>query len=60
MWDKIFKTSQVVFLAGMLSFLLGEFLAPGWSPVTIPVGAALAGSGGIAAVVSGIALILAT
>ena len=59
MWDKIFKSSQVVFLAGMLALLLGGYVAPDSSPVAIPLGAALAGAGGIAAVVSGIILVLA-
>lgn len=58
MWDKIFTASMVIFFAGMLAFLLGGYLVPDWSPVTTPIGAVLAGSGGIAAVVSGLVLVL--
>ena len=58
-WDKIFTVSSVVFLAGVCVFLLGEHLVPGWSQVTVPVGALVMGLSGIGAGVAGIAMLLA-
>ena len=60
MWDRIFLASVVSYLIGMMALLTGEYLLPGLSPVTLPVGGSLVGLGGIVAVVSGIVLILAT
>ena len=60
MWDKIFMMSIIAYLIGMLALLTGEYLLPALGPVTLPVGGSLVGLGGIAAVVSGIILILAT
>ena len=58
-WDKIFTVSSVVFLAGVCVFLLGEYLVPGWSQVTVPVGALVMGLSGIGAGVAGIVMLLA-
>ena len=46
MWDRIFLLSMVVFFVGMLAVLAGEFVVPGWSPVTSVVGGSIAGFGG--------------
>ena len=60
MWDRIFLLSMVVFFVGMLAVLAGEFVVPGWSPVTSVVGGSIAGLGGLASAVSAIVLILTT
>lgn len=57
-WDKIFIASSLVFLFGVIVFLLGEHLIPGWSQVTVPFGGLLMGMSGVSAGVSGIILIL--
>ena len=60
MWDRVFLASVVAYLIGMMALLTGEYLLPALSPVTLPVGGSLVGLGAVAAVVSGIILILAT
>ena len=59
-WDKIFTASLIVFLIGVIVFLLGEHVIPDWWRTTLLVGAALMSLSGIAAGVSGIVLILNT
>ena len=58
MWNLIFAGSLIAYVIGLFVFLLGEHLVPGWSPVTLPLGAAVAGLSGLAVAVSGIAVIL--
>ncbi len=60
MWDRIFLISVVVYFIGVLIMLASHFLAPGWGPVPVAVGAFIAGFGGLACVVSGLVLILTT
>ncbi len=57
-WDKIFTAALMIFASGMLSFVVGEYLMPGWAPVTIWVGSTLAGIGGLVTGVAGIFLLL--
>ena len=60
MWYRIFLLSMVVFFIGMMPVLAGEFVFPQWSPVTSVVGGSIAGLGGLAGAVSGIAVVLTT
>ena len=58
MWNVIFAASLIAYVIGFFVFLLGEYLMPGWSQITLPVGAVIAGISGLAVAVSGIAVIL--
>ena len=57
-WDKIFAASSVVFLLGVVVFLLGEHFVPGMVRVTLPAGALVMGISGIIAGVAGIVIVL--
>ena len=56
-WDRIFLLAIVVYFVGMLAVMAGEFVMPGWKPVTSVVGGSIAGIGGLACAVSAIVLI---
>ena len=60
MWIPIFAASLIVYAIGMFVFLMGEYLLPAWSPVTLPLGGAVAGISGLAVAVSGIIVIVNT
>ena len=60
MWDRIFILSMVVFFIGMVVVLTGEFVMPGWEPVTTVLGGSVAAFAGITGAVSGIVLVLTT
>lgn len=60
MWERIFLLSVVVYFIGILALLAGEYVVPGWRPVTSIVGGSIAGVSGLACVVSGVVLILTT
>lgn len=58
MLERIFTLSSVLFLIGITLFLLGRFLMPNWSQVTLPAGMLTMGISGCAMGVSGVFLIL--
>ena len=60
MWFMIFVGSLVVFVIGMATFAIGEYLVSGLTPFTIPIGGTLTPAGGLATAVAGIALIVST
>ena len=58
MWYRIYIVSSLAFFCGLFVFFFGEYLMPGWRPVTLPAGALTAGFAIIASAVSGLVLIL--
>ena len=60
MWFTIFVGSLLVFVIGMATFQIGEYLVSGLTPFTIPIGGTLTLAGGLATAVAGIALIFST
>ena len=57
MWDKAFTASLVAYAISSVVFLIGHYLLPTGSPVTL-VGAALLGITGLSIGVSGAGLLL--
>ena len=59
LWHNIFTSACLVFFVAMIIFALRGFLPDAWSSAVVPVGLALAFSGGGAGIVSGLTLALA-
>ena len=58
MWFTTFIGSLVTLVAGMTTLAVGEYLLFGLTPFTMPISGTLTLSGGLAAPVSGIAVIV--
>ncbi len=58
MWFTIFVGSLVVFVIGMTTFAVGEFLISELTPFTLPIGGTLTLGGGLVTAVAGIAVIV--
>ena len=58
MLDRIFAASSILFLIGTLVFLIGLFMLPDWSAVTLPAGMLTMSVSGIVLGIAGAVLIL--
>ena len=58
MWFTIFVSALIVFVIGMATFAVGEYLVSGLTPFTLPIGGLLTLGGGLVTAVAGIAVIV--
>lgn len=58
MWFTIFVGPLVVFVIGMATLAIGEYMLPGLTPFTLPIGGTLTLGGGVVVAVAGIAVIV--